>query len=152
VSTAAIRQARPDDLDSILRLLQTVGLPTDGIADHIATSLVAESQGAVIGAIALEPYGDTGLLRSAVVAPAHQNGGLGSALYEKLLARAHSLSIKRMVLLTTTAERYFQRKGFHVIDRATLTGPITQSMEFRGACPASAVCMELHLQSDPSSF
>src|SRR5512143_1510387 len=142
VNTAAIRQARPDDLDPILRLLQAADLPTDGIADHIAMTLVAESEGTVIGAIALEPYGDTGLLRSAVVAPARRNDGLGSALYEKLLARAHSLGIKRMVLLTTTAERYFQRKGFHPIERATLTGPITQSMEFRGACPASAVCME----------
>jgi amino-acid N-acetyltransferase len=142
VNAAAIRHARPDDLSSILELLQAAHLPTEGIADYIATSLVAESEGAVIGAIALEPYGDTGLLRSAVVAPAHQNAGLGSSLYAALIARASSLGMKRIVLLTTTAERYFQRKGFHVIDRATLTGPITQSAEFRGACPASAVCME----------
>jgi amino-acid N-acetyltransferase len=142
VNAAAIRQARPDDLSSILELLQAAHLPTEGIADHIATSLVAESQGGVIGAIALEPYGDTGLLRSAVVAPAHQNAGLGSSLYEALIARASSLGMTRIVLLTTTAERYFLRKGFHVIDRATLTGPITRSAEFRGACPASAVCME----------
>ena len=143
---STIRRARPDDLTRITALLQEASLPADGIAAHLSTFLVAESENIIVGAIGLESYGETGLLRSAVVAPEHRNAGIGSALYTELLALARSVGTKRILLLTTTAEKYFGRKGFGVIDRATVRGPVTGSEEFTGACPATAVCMELLLE------
>jgi amino-acid N-acetyltransferase len=140
-----IRQARPEDLGRITELLQTASLPTAGIAEHAGTFLVAEADRAIIGAIGLEVYGETGLLRSAVVDAAIRSEGIGSALCAELLVLARTLGVKKLILLTTTAEEYFRRKGFQTIDRTTVEGPVTQSEEFRGACPASAVCMEVLL-------
>ena len=50
-----------------------------------------------------------------------------------------------MYLLTTTAEDYFPRFGFEVIDRSEADERLKESAEFRGACPDSAVCMRLSL-------
>jgi amino-acid N-acetyltransferase len=49
------------------------------------------------------------------------------------------------VLLTNTAEGFFARKGFRRIDQKSVTGAVTSSVEFTGACPAHAACMELCL-------
>jgi amino-acid N-acetyltransferase len=80
------------------------------------------------------------------VTPSNRNRGLGTLLYNALLEYAKKRGVKRLVLLTNTAEEYFHRKGFVRIDRASLSGPLTTSAEFTGACPSSAVCMELTLQ------
>lgn len=141
-----VRRARPEDLDRVNELLEAASLPTAGVADHLNSFLVAESSDIVIGAIGLELYGQTGLLRSAVVDPTRRNGGVGSALYKELLKQARGAGARRLILLTTTAEEYFRRKGFQVIDRATINGPVTNSEEFRGGCPASAVCMQILLE------
>jgi amino-acid N-acetyltransferase len=145
VSSFLIRRAQPEDRARITALLEAASLPTAGVAEHLATFIVAERSQKIVGAIGLESYGETGLLRSAVVDEAIRSEGVGSALCAELLILARTLGMKRLILLTTTAEEYFRRKGFQAIDRRTVEGPVTQSEEFRGACPASAVCMELLL-------
>jgi len=145
VISFVIRQARPEDRARITALLDGASLPTGGLTEHLGTFLVAERNQDILGAIGLESYGDSGLLRSAVVDAAFRNEGIGSSLYSELLVLARTAGMRKLLLLTTTAEEYFRRKGFQVIDRAKVEGPITQSEEFRGACPESAVCMELLL-------
>jgi N-acetylglutamate synthase-like GNAT family acetyltransferase len=93
----------------------------------------------------LEVYGATALLRSAVVAGDHQRSGVGTALFVRLLDLARDEKVARLILLTNTAESYFRRKGFRTVDANAITGPIRQSTEFTGACPSTAVCMELTL-------
>ena len=140
-----VRQATRVDLTSIEQLLESASLPTLGVSEHIRHFLVAESEGKIVGAIGLEVYGETALLRSAVVAPDFQNKGIGTLLFTHNLKHARSLGVKRLLLLTNTAEEYFARKGFRVIDQKSVTGPITGSVEFTGACPSHAACMELML-------
>ena len=53
-----------------------------------------------------------------------------------------------MYLLTTTAERYFARFGFVQIARDDVPGAVQQSVEFREACPASAVVMRTELSTN----
>lgn len=146
-SLVSTREAQQTDLDAVLALLKQEDLPTEGVAEHLTRFLVAEdAAGAFLGAIGLEYYGgDTALLRSAVVDPSCRSKGIGWALFEGLLENARGLRLKRLVLLTNTAESYFARKGFRKIPRSSITGPVTQSIEFTGACPASAVAMELLL-------
>lgn len=141
-----IRNARQADYPHVARLLQASSLPTAGVAGHFGNFLVAENGDDIVGAIGLEVYDDVGLLRSAVVESSLQNTGIGSRLYEELLRRAHRLGVRRIILLTNTAQRYFERKGFRTIDQKSVTGPITNSVEFSGACPSHAACMELILQ------
>jgi amino-acid N-acetyltransferase len=145
MSSLRVRDARQDDLTRITALLQLADLPTLGVAEHLETFLVAEEDNGVIGSIGLEIYGDTALLRSAIVDEQKRRSGIGGLLYSKLLDRARSLKVHRLILLTNTAEEYFRRKGFRTINQNTVTGPITASVEFSGACPSHAACMELLL-------
>jgi amino-acid N-acetyltransferase len=140
-----VRSASKDVLPRVLALLEEASLPTIGVSDHFDNFFVADYAGSVIGAIGLEVYGDTALLRSAVVSAEHRGLGVGSKLYDVLLEHARSLGVRRLILLTNTAEEYFRRKGFRKLDQESVTGPVTTSVEFTGACPSHAVCMELLL-------
>src|SRR5437899_324070 len=51
--------------------------------------------------------------------------------------------IRESYLLTTTAQEYFRKRGFKVIDRDEVHPQLLGSAEFQGACPDSAVCMRL---------
>jgi amino-acid N-acetyltransferase len=140
-----IRPATESDYSAITALLTDAKLPREGVREHLATFLVAEDTGTVVGAAGLELYGETALLRSVVVANNLRNSGMGAVLYNDITRLAKELHAKQFVLLTTTADKYFERKGFVRIDRSTLTGPVTQSIEFTSACPSSAICMKKEL-------
>ena len=136
-----IRQAHPDDLPGITQLLESLHLPTSGVTDHIPHFFVAESKGTTIGTMGLELYGDTALLRSAGVSPEYQGMGLGDKMYGILLTYAQEFGIKELMLLTTTAEEYFRRRGFTTIERTAVNGAVTASREFQDACPTTATVM-----------
>jgi len=141
----AIERALPADAAAIEELLTSTGLPTQGVREHLAHFLVARAAGAIIGVIGLEPYGEEGLLRSLAVRPEYRSKGMGNNLYTRLLVEARAEGIKRLVLLTTTADRWFAGRGFARIGRESVVGDLRTSAEFRGACPSTAVCMELKL-------
>ena len=144
----SIRPAQQADYNRVTELLQSASLPTEGVAQHFVNFLVAEDRSRTVGAIGLEVYEDVGLLRSAIVDASLQNQGIGSVLYDALIGHAKRLGIRRLILLTNTAEKYFEKKGFKKIDQKSVTGPITQSVEFSGACPSHAACMEMMLKED----
>ena len=147
-STAAdttIRAARPDDHAAVRALLAAADLPLDGVPDDLAHFLVAERAGAVVGAIGMEFYDGAGLLRSAVVSPALRGSGLGERLVRHLLDSARAAGTTDVVLLTTTADRWFPRFGFTRTSRDEVPTPLHASLEFQGACPASAVVMRLRM-------
>ena len=146
-----IRKAAAADLKNVEQLLRSASLPTRGVEEFFQDFLVAENRNGIVGAIGLEVYGNTALLRSAVVHPTEQNKGLGTLLYNQLLESAKAQGVRRLILLTDTAEKYFARKGFRKIDAKSVSGPITTSVEFTGACPSSAVCMELILKFERSA-
>jgi amino-acid N-acetyltransferase len=142
---AAVEPARPEDLPSVLELLAAAGLPREGVADHFADFLVARADGAIVGGVGLEPYGEAGLLRSLVVAEARRGAGLGRALVEALLAAARRRSVRRVFLLTETAADFFPALGFRRVERDEADPAVRRSVEFLAACPRSAVCMRLDL-------
>jgi amino-acid N-acetyltransferase len=148
MNEVTIRGATAPDFDRVVQLLEQAHLPLAGVAEHFSNFLVAESDGTVVGAIGLELYGATALLRSAVVHPSWRNKGVGSLLYETLLRNATTNGIRRLILRTNTAEMYFARKGFKPIPLASVSGPITMSAEFNGVCN-HAVCMELLIGVEP---
>ena len=67
----AVRTAGCADLPAVRGLLADAALPLDGVDEAFEHGIVAEADGRVVGAAAIEPYGADGLLRSVVVAP-HQ--------------------------------------------------------------------------------
>jgi N-acetylglutamate synthase-like GNAT family acetyltransferase len=136
-----ITRASEADGPSILQLLRASGLPIDGLVDHLNTALVARYGAAIVGCAAVEIYADGALLRSVAVAPAARGHGVGERLTEAAIALARSLRTPAVYLLTTTAESYFPRFGFVRSTRDLIPTGVQQSVEFRSACPASAIVM-----------
>ena len=145
--TSPIRPARASDWPAVQELLASHQLPTDGAEDHLPGFLVATSEpgGAVIGVAGLEQYGRVGLLRSVAVVADLAGKGLGAALVQALLERARVNGVDEVYLLTTTAAGWFPRFGFTVARREALPEVLNASEELRGACPSSAVAMQLRV-------
>jgi amino-acid N-acetyltransferase len=139
--TNVVEAARPADLDAVLQLLRDNALPVDGLADHLANTLVVRHGDRVVGSVALEVYGDGALLRSVAVAPGQQRAGLGRALTDAAIDLARQRQVPALFLLTTTADGYFPRFGFERIDRSQVPATVQESIEFKSACPASATVM-----------
>ena len=142
--TVTLRDAAPADHAGVAALLTASRLPLAGVPDDL-TGFVVADDGRIVGAAAVEIRGASGLLRSVAVDPAHQGRGLGAALVERALDRARVAGVRDVFLLTTTAEGYFPRHGFAVASRDSVPAALTESDEFRGACPESAVLMHRRL-------
>jgi amino-acid N-acetyltransferase len=141
----AVRPATGSDYKAVAGLLQAANLPLAGVPRTLAGFYVAEDRGRILGAVGLELHGTDGLLRSAVVDPAARGTGLGQALVGRLLGDARERGLGAVYLLTTTAERWFPRFGFSRIERDDVPGRVRESVEFREACPASAIVMRAKL-------
>jgi amino-acid N-acetyltransferase len=139
--TNTVEAARAGDLDGVLRLLRDNALPVDGLSDHLGSTLVVRDGDRIVGSAALEVYGDGALLRSVAVAPGRQRSGLGRTLTDAAIDLARQRRIPALFLLTTTAEGYFPRFGFERIDRSEVPETVKESVEFKSACPASAIVM-----------
>ena len=129
------------DAPEVLDLLARVSLPTAGLLEHLETTIVARMDRRVVGSAALEVYADGALLRSVAVDPTFRGTGLGHRLTEAATARARALGLPALYLLTTTAEDFFRRFGFSRIARQDAPESVRASVEFRYACPASAIVM-----------
>jgi amino-acid N-acetyltransferase len=145
VTPITIERAEAADRDAILALLDRVHLPKDGLAERFDHAFIAKHNGAVVGSAVLEMYADGALLRSVAVDPALQGSGLGAQLTGTAIARAIELRVPALYLLTTTAERFFPRFGFAPITRDDVPAGVRESVEFRSACPASAIVMRKEL-------
>jgi arsenate reductase len=137
-----VRPAAPAERGIVLQLLQQASLPVQDLGDADAVRFwVAEDRGQVVGAIGLERHGDTGLLRSLVVAPSARNRGIGRELVATLEREARRAGIGQLALLTQTARPFFERLGYAAIARDSAPDAVKESAEFRSVCPASATCM-----------
>lgn len=141
----SLRPTRADDLDAVLALLEASDLPTAGVDEAFGHFVVAEAGDVVVAVAGMEVHGADGILRSVAVDPAFQGRGLGRSLTHAVIDAARRAGLRRLYLLTTTAETYFPRLGFRPIDRDGAPEGIRRSVEFRDACPASAVAMALDL-------
>ena len=140
-----IERANESDLPQVLGLLERLHLPLDGVREHLETMIVARANGHVVGAAAVELYADGALLRSVVVDSALQGKRLGHQLTDAALRMAHAHGADTVFLLTTTAETFFPKFGFEPITREQVPPSVQTSVEFRTACPASAVVMRKRL-------
>lgn len=140
-----IRAAEPSDLPAILALLEAAGLPLDGVEEGIDGFVVAETAAGLMGVAGLERHGRDAVLRSVAVDSRMRGSGLGDRLTRRVLKTARKDGVRRVYLLTTTAADYFPRFGFRRVPREEASPGVRESVEFREACPASAVAMALEL-------
>ncbi len=143
-----IEPAKMEDLPAIFALLERSGLPTDGLSDHVATTLVARNGQRIVGSAALELYGTTALLRSVAVEHDKRGHGLGQQLTRAALDLAKALRISEVYLLTETAGDFFPRFGFHAIPRTEVAHEVQASVEWTTACPVTAQAMVTRLTTE----
>jgi amino-acid N-acetyltransferase len=150
-TTLTVRFSNAADYRTVRDLLSSAHLPTEDLDSAPGLHFwVAEDEGHIVGAIGLESFGPAALLRSLIVAPSYRGHGLGSTLIATLEREARSHFAEVLVLLTETAEVFFRRHGFEVIEREYLPDEVKRSAEFQSLCPASAVCMTKLLPSLPT--
>ena len=147
----SFRAASLADLPDIVELLIASGLPVAAVDAHIDSFLVALQDGSLAGCAGLERYGETALLRSVAVAEPHRGKGLARKLVAHLIGVARAEGTESLLLLTTTAAPYFERFGFRTISRSEAPADVQCSVEFQGACPASAAVMRLDIHRAAST-
>ncbi|MFG6446787.1 arsenic resistance N-acetyltransferase ArsN2 [Roseateles sp. BYS180W] len=148
-ASITLRQAGPSDWPAIEALLLANKLPTAGAREHLATYLLALSNGEVVGSAGAEVYGSVALMRSVAITPGLQKQGLGRLLVERLIHEARSRDIASLHLLTVTAPEYFAQYGFKRGKIEQAPAALKASAEFRGACPTCAAFMSLTLRQAP---
>jgi amino-acid N-acetyltransferase len=144
--SAKLRPARAAERAAIEDLLESSGLPVEGVRQGLDHFLVYVEGGALLGAVGLELHGSAGLLRSVTVAASARSRGIAAALVQRALTEARARGCLAVYLLTLDAEGYFQRFGFAVTGRDDAPEGIRRSPEFTTLCPASAVLMRKILQ------
>jgi amino-acid N-acetyltransferase len=143
--TPTVRVATEQEGPQIRSLLQSCALPTADLLTARPDFLVACEGDSICGCGAIEPFGQSGLLRSLAVAPDRRGLGIGQTLVEHLERRAREQSLGSLVLLTQTARGFFERQGYRVIERDSAPIAVQSSEEFRSLCPDSACCMAKNL-------
>jgi amino-acid N-acetyltransferase len=134
-------RALPADAPAVEALLKAAGLPLEGAAEALATGVVVRDGDRVVAAAAIERFGDSGLLRSVVVAEERRGTGLGQRVVTAAedVARADGLST--LYLLTETAVDWFPRLGYEAVDRETASAAVGESIEFTTVCRDTGVPM-----------
>jgi amino-acid N-acetyltransferase len=141
LAALAVRPAVAADAPAIHALLDAATLPHADVAVGKQEFLLAFDGGSLVACVGLESVADAGLLRSFAVVPERRNAGLGSALFERIVAHARARGVGTVYALTTTAERFCLAHGFERVDRAAVPPRLAALPEFRSLCPATAVCL-----------
>jgi amino-acid N-acetyltransferase len=133
--------ARPP-LAGVISLLGSAHLPTEDLTEaHCEHFYFSGPAHAPKGLVGLELYGDVALLRSLVVAEEIRGRGAGRALLQHAEAQARARGVRRLYLLTTTAEEFFAVQGYARAARDTAPPAIRATREFAGICLSSSVFM-----------
>lgn len=141
-----IHAANPRDLEAAITMLEHADLPVADLdGDKFGEFLVATIDNRIAGLVGLEHFGNRGLLRSLVIAPAFRGQGLGRRLVASLEARAAAAGVREMWLLTIDADGWFESIDYTRCDRNVAPEAIASTEEFTSLCPGSAVLMKKSL-------
>ncbi|GGD81375.1 arsenic resistance N-acetyltransferase ArsN2 [Maribacter cobaltidurans] len=126
---------------NIKELLKNNDLPYEDIIASKVQFITEKENGVLVGCIGVEKYNEEGLLRSFAVRDEYKNKGIGKRLLNQLIDQSKTDGLKRLHLLTTTADGYFDKNGFKTADRAVAPNEISSTKEFSEICPSSSVYM-----------
>src|SRR2546421_8546650 len=148
-SELILRTATAEDAESIRILLERAGLPTSDLTSSKPEFIVACEDAELIGTGALQRFETIALLRSVAVTSGRRGGGIGRFIVQELERRARAAHVTQLVLLTQTAQRFFEHQGYRALERHSVPQAVQASEEFRSLCPTSATCMSKTLARGP---
>lgn len=140
-STVNYTMANEENVEAIVALLKTNNLPVSDFNTGQRIFLVALSDGKTVGCVAVEKYGDAGILRSLAVNDDLRGKGIGQKLVDKAESWSRDNGLKNLYLLTTTAVDFFPKLGWENTERTSVPESVALSSEFASICPSIAVCM-----------
>jgi amino-acid N-acetyltransferase len=140
-----IERASAADAPAVDALLAAAGLPLEGAAEALSTAVVAREGEQIVAAAAIERYGEAGLLRSVVVAPAWRGTGLGREIVTAAEDLARAAGVHDLYLLTETAADWFPRLGYEVVERSVAAAAVGESIEFTTVCRDTGIPMRRRL-------
>lgn len=125
MTAAVLRQGRPEDLLTLTALEQRLfgadAWSEQILADELATVVVAEVEGEVVGYATTRVAGDLGDLTRVAVLPEHQRVGVGRSLLARAKELAASGGANRLLLEVSAANEaalhFYAAEGFVEIDR-----------------------------------
>jgi amino-acid N-acetyltransferase len=124
----------------VISLLRQNKLPVSDLDD--TKTLFALLRGKlVIGTAGLEFFHDCALLRSLSVRKDSQGKGLGKLITRQLEQICRERGIADIYLLTETAEGFFNKEGYRVMDRTNAPLSIRNSSEFTTVCSSTGILM-----------
>jgi amino-acid N-acetyltransferase len=133
--------AQEQDIPAIAALLKSYSLPAEDFGPHLKHFIVVRRNGEVLGCVGLEAEETLGLLRSLAVKREYQNQGIAQDLCSRLEREADALGVHQLFLLTTTADQFFAKRGFEIVNRDDAPAWIRKNGQFTSLCPSSAVLM-----------
>ena len=142
--------SRPPET-SVKRLLAESQLAVSDLTiEHLEHFFGCGSAQTLEGVVGLEIYGSVALLRSLAVTPKSRGRGCGKALVGEAERYAQSKGVYALYLLTTTANRFFERLGYQPVSRETAPESIRRTREFSDLCPSSSTFMVKRLPANRS--
>jgi L-amino acid N-acyltransferase YncA len=124
-------------------------LSSDLTPDHLKDFFGCGSTERLTGVVGLEIYGKVALLRSLAVTQDCRASGYRKALVAEAERYAWSRGVNEMYLLTSTAERFFERLRYKRASREAAPDAIRRTREFAELCPSSSAFMMKTLADDP---
>ncbi|MBC3788443.1 arsenic resistance N-acetyltransferase ArsN2 [Spirosoma utsteinense] len=143
-----IQTAQPADKAAIISLLQQGQLLTNDLPVDLSDFIIAKEQTTLIGVAGLERVGRVGLLRSVAIDQHYQGKQIGAQLVGRMLEIARAADLEEVYLITTSADRYFERQGFQPVNRQEVPAAIQQTQQFSELCPSTAIVMKRALTQD----
>lgn len=125
----------------VVQLLAEARLPIDDIGDDLEHFFAARTGTCLDGVVGIEIYDGLALVRSLAVTPSKRGSGIGSELLACAERFSSEKGVRSLFLLTTTAKRYFEQRGYVELPRDAAPASIKATTEFSKLCPASAVLM-----------
>jgi len=136
---------------AVTRLLAEAELPSSDVTTaQLEHFFGCGSIRAPDGIVGLELYDSVALLRSLAVRSDCRGRGCGAALVARAEQHAESQGVREIYLLTTTAERFFERLGYTRVPREAAPLAIRQTQEFSVLCPSSSAFMVKQLPANPT--
>jgi amino-acid N-acetyltransferase len=151
--TPTIRKARPEDAPAIQNLIllytedgQMLYRSLVEIGQSIATFLVAEKDGLVVGTCGLKSDWQPLLeVRSLAVHPSYNRQGIGTALIKACIEEASTASANTLFVLTYAVD-LFRKLGFGIIEKNSLPFKIwndCQNCLHRDNCDETAMSLAI---------
>jgi amino-acid N-acetyltransferase len=126
-----IRPAAPEDVAGIVQILEPleqqgvlVRREREALEREVGRFFVIESEGNIFGCAALYPFPErkTAELAALAVSPFYRDGGRGERLLAYAEAKARSMGLKSIFVLSTRTTHWFIERGFVEMEPGWLPG------------------------------